>query len=473
MSALLFEMFSYTFLVRAFIVGALVSLCAALLGVSLVLKRYSMIGDGLSHVGFGTLALATALNMAPLSVSIPIVIAAAFLLLRLSENSKIAGDAAIALISTGSLAVGVVIISMTTGMNTDVCNYLFGSILAMNKNDVYLSVALSVMVLVLFALFYNKLFAITFDETFARATGVKAGLYNMLIAFLTAVTIVLGMRMMGAMLISSLIVFPALSSMRLFKKFKSVTISSACISILCFFAGIIISYVYATPTGASIVILNIIVFLLFLLAENVLNGQIPIGGRTAAMFLVLIPVLGAPLFSGCKNPPVLGAQKNNAGTLSVSLDIAAQNAGAENGAAGTPVKHLLDPADRNLDGAVIEIKEKLFIAQVNDVYLNADDYIGKTIKLEGIFKEEQYMGVDTAYFFVIRYGPGCCGSDSNAGFEVAWDKEIQDRPYPAADEWVAAEGKLSYYEEDGYPYLYLALSSLEVLEERGAEFVSQ
>ncbi|MDR2747879.1 MAG: metal ABC transporter permease [Treponema sp.] len=468
MFALLSEMFSYTFLVRAFIVGILVSLCAALLGVSLVLKRYSMIGDGLSHVGFGTLALATALNMAPLSVSIPIVIAAAFLLLRLSENSKIAGDAAIALISTGSLAVGVVIISMTTGMNTDVCNYLFGSILAMNKNDVYLSVALSVMVLVLFAFFYNKLFAITFDETFARASGVKAGLYNMLIAFLTAVTIVLGMRMMGAMLISSLIVFPALSSMRLFKKFRSVTISSACISILCFFTGIIISYVYATPTGASIVILNIVVFLLFWLVENILNGNIPIRARAGLASVFLVAVLAS--FPGCGNDPALKLKKNNAGTLPVSLDIPKENGGP---AADGTAKHVLNPLDRGLDGPVVEIKEKMFIAQVNDVYLNADDYLGKTIKLEGLFKEEKYAGIDTAYFFVLRYGPGCCGTDNNAGFEVAWDKEIQDRPYPKPDDWVAAEGKLAYYEEDDYPYLYIALSSLETLDRRGAEFVSQ
>ncbi|MDR0642783.1 MAG: metal ABC transporter permease [Treponema sp.] len=466
MFGLLSEMFSYPFLVRAFVVGVLVSLCAALLGVSLVLKRYSMIGDGLSHVGFGTLALATALNMAPLSVSIPIVIAAAFLLLRLSENSKIAGDAAIALISTGSLAVGVVIISMTTGMNTDVCNYLFGSILAMSKNDVYLSVVLSLMVLVLFAFFYNKLFAITFDETFARATGVKAGLYNMLIAFLTAVTIVLGMRMMGAMLISSLIVFPALSSMRLFKKFRSVTISSACISVLCFFTGIIISYVWDTPTGASIVILNIVVFLVFLMVENILNGKIPIKAWAglASVFLVL----GS--FSGCGNPPFLGAKKNKAGTLPVSLEIPPENSGPAAG--GTP-NHVLSSQDRNLDSPLVEIKEKMFIAQVNDIYLNADDYLGKTIKLEGLFKEEKYAGIDTTYFFVIRYGPGCCGTDGNAGFEVAWDKEIQDRPYPQVDDWVAAEGKLSYYEEDGYPYLYIALSSLEALDKRGAEFVSQ
>jgi len=267
------EMFSYTFLVRAFTVGALVSICAALLGVSLVLKRYSMIGSGLSNVGFGSLAFATALHTAPLSVAIPVVIAAAFLLLRLSENSKIKGDAAVALISTGSLAIGVIVISQTTGMNTDVCNYLFGSILAMNKTDVYLSVVLSITVLVLFILFYNSLFAVTFDETFAKATGINTGLYNTLIAILTALTIVLGMRIMGALLISSLIIFPALSSMRLFKKFISVTISSAVISILCFFTGIVISYVYAAPTGASVVLINIIVFVIFWLIEVMRNSN--------------------------------------------------------------------------------------------------------------------------------------------------------------------------------------------------------
>jgi zinc transport system permease protein len=265
-------MFGYVFLVRAFTVGALVSICAALLGVSLVLKRYSMIGSGLSNVGFGSLALATAFHKAPLTVAIPVVVAAAFLLLRLSENSKIKGDAAVALISTGSLAVGVIIISRTTGMNTDVCSYLFGSILAMSKADVYLSVALSVIVLFLFILFYHKLFAITFDETFAKATGIKASLYNMLIALLTALTIVLGMRIMGALLISSLIIFPALSSMRIFKRFKSVTVCSAFVSILCFFVGMVISYKYNTPPGASIVLINIIVFVLFWLAEALRNS---------------------------------------------------------------------------------------------------------------------------------------------------------------------------------------------------------
>lgn len=257
------EMFSYPFMVRAFLVGSLVALCSALLGVSLVLKRYSMIGDGLSHVGFGAMAVAAALNAAPLAVAIPVVIVAAVLLLRISGNSRIKGDAAIALISTSSLAVGVMVISLTTGMNTDVYNYMFGSILAMSAEDVQLSVILAIVVILLFVFFYNKIFAITFDETFALATGVKANLYNTLIAVLTAVTIVLGMRMMGALLISSLIIFPALTSMRVCRTFRSVIISSGVISVVCLFVGISVSYLYATPAGASVVMANIAALVIY------------------------------------------------------------------------------------------------------------------------------------------------------------------------------------------------------------------
>ena len=257
------EMFSYDFILKALVVGILVSLCAALLGVSLVLKRYSMIGDGLSHVGFSALALAMVFNLAPLTVAIPVVVLAAFLLLRISESSKIRGDAAIALISTGALAIGVFAISITTGMNVDINNYMFGSILAMNNTDVIFSVILSIVVLILFCVFYNYIFAVTFDEVFARATGVNVGLYNMLLAFLSAVTIVLGMRMMGALLISSLIIFPALSSMQVFKTFRQVIISSAILSVICFVLGLYTSYVIATPTGASVVIANIIAFAIF------------------------------------------------------------------------------------------------------------------------------------------------------------------------------------------------------------------
>lgn len=267
----LFEMLSYPFMVRAFVVGALVALCSSLLGVSLVLKRYSMIGDGLSHVGFGALAVAAAVNVAPLIMAIPVVIVAAVLLLRIRGNSRIKGDAAIALISTSSLAVGVMVISMTTGMNTDVYNYMFGSILAMSAEDVRLSIVLAVVVLALYIFFYNKIFAITFDETFAQATGVKADMYNTLIAVLTAVTIVLGMRMMGALLISSLIIFPALTSMRVCRTFKSVIINSAVISAVCLVIGITVSYVWATPAGASVVMANIAALLVYSVAGMLRN----------------------------------------------------------------------------------------------------------------------------------------------------------------------------------------------------------
>ncbi|MGI5891786.1 MAG: metal ABC transporter permease [Bacillota bacterium] len=263
MPELFAELFSYTFIIRALIVGILVALCAALLGISLVLKRYSMIGDGLSHVGFGALAVALALNLAPLQVSIPVVVLTAFMLLRISENSKIKGDAAIALISSSALAIGVIFISFTTGMNIDIFNYMFGSILAMSQGDVYLSILTAVVVLVLYILFYNKIFSVTFDENFAKATGTNTGRYNMLIAVLTALTIVIGMRMMGAMLISSLIIFPALTSMRLCRTFKSVVICATVLSILCFFIGIVISFTFSIPAGASVVAVSLVIFGMF------------------------------------------------------------------------------------------------------------------------------------------------------------------------------------------------------------------
>ena len=232
MFSLILEMFTYPFMVRALCMGVLVALCSALLGVTLVLKRYSMIGDGLSHVGFGALAIATAMNAAPLAVAIPVVIAAAFLLLRLTENSKIKGDAAVALISTGALAVGVMVVSMTTGMNTDVYNYLFGSILSMSEGDVVLTGTVSAVILVMFVFFYNRIFAVR-------------------------------MRMMGSLLISSLVVFPAVTSMRTCLTFRSVMICSAVVSTICLVSGLVISYLYAAPTGASIVLCNIAAFILF------------------------------------------------------------------------------------------------------------------------------------------------------------------------------------------------------------------
>ena len=258
---LLLDMFTYPFILRAFVVGILIALCAALLGVPLVLKRCSMIGDGLSHVSFGALSVALACGWAPLPVSIPVVIVAALGLLRMTERSRMGADAAIAVVSASSLAVGVIVTSLTTGMTTDVDSYMFGSILAMTQADVVLSALLCVGVLVLFVLFYHRLFAITFDESFSRATGVKVGLYNTLLSVLTALTIVLGMRMMGAMLISSLVIFPALTAMRLFKSFRGVILCAAVTSVVCFCVGLTISFGFSTPVGATGVAADLTVFL--------------------------------------------------------------------------------------------------------------------------------------------------------------------------------------------------------------------
>ena len=258
---ILLQMFSYPFMQRALIAGVLVSLCCALLGVSLVLKRYSMIGDGLSHVSFGALAIAVALGFTPLYFSIPVVILSAFFLLRMASRPHWNNDAAIAVLSASSLAVGILVISLTTGMTTDVDNYMFGSVLAMTSADVILSVVLSIAVLTLFVLFYHKLFAVTFDENFSRATGLRVEVYNSLLAALTALTVVLGMRMMGAMLISSLIIFPALTAMRLFRSFRGVVICAGVSAVVCFAAGLTVSFLLSTPVGASVVVADLLVFL--------------------------------------------------------------------------------------------------------------------------------------------------------------------------------------------------------------------
>ncbi len=265
------EMFSYSFMLRAFIVGLLISICASLIGVSLVLRKNSMIGDGLSHVGFGAIALATIIGISPLEFAIPIVIVVSFLILRINDNTKIHGDAKIAILSASSLALGTFLISIK-GVNIDINNYLFGSILSINNNDVIISIILSVIVILLYIFSYNKIFAITFDEKFAKSIGIKTDLYNMLFAGLCSVVVVLGMRLIGSLLISSLIIFPTLSSMLLCKKFKNVVLVSVIISIISFIVGLIISYLYSAPTGATIVLVNLVIFSIFKIIE-IIKGK--------------------------------------------------------------------------------------------------------------------------------------------------------------------------------------------------------
>lgn len=250
---------------RALVVGTLVSLCASLLGVTLVLKRYSMIGDGLSHVGFGALAIATVLNIgnASMAVSLPIVMLAAFALMWLTENRRMQGDAAIAVLSTGAIAIGTLLFRFSNNQYQDICNSLFGtaSMALLTDADMWITVGVSTAVLVLFVLFYTRIFSVTFDSSFARATGVRVNAYSMMLAALTAVTVVIGMKMVGAIMVSGLIIFPALSAMRVAKRFRSVVITSAALSLGCFFTGFFLSLLIEAQPGPSIITVHVLAFI--------------------------------------------------------------------------------------------------------------------------------------------------------------------------------------------------------------------
>ena len=262
----------------ALIVGVLIALCSSLLGVTLVLKRFSFIGDGLSHVAFGAMAIAGVLHLTDdMLFVLPATVLAAVLLLRTGQNTKIKGDAAIAMISVGALAVGYLLLSLfsaSANLSGDVCTTLFGStsILTLTKGEVWLCIVVSVAVVLIFILFYNRIFAVTFDEDFARASGTKAEAYNLLIAIVIAVIIVLAMNLVGSLLISALIIFPAMSAMRLFKSFRGVTLCSAVLSVSCALLGILISILGNTPVGSTIVAADIGAFLVFCLISGIKGG---------------------------------------------------------------------------------------------------------------------------------------------------------------------------------------------------------
>lgn len=265
---------TFDFVKYALAAGILVSLCAALLGVSLVLKRYSMIGDGLSHVAFGAVAVAAVLNVAPMYFALPVTVIAAILLLRAGKSTKIHGDAAIATLSVSALALGYLlmnIFSTNANISGDVCTTLFGStsILTLSKSDVYICIALAAAVIIVYILFYNKIFAVTFDESFAKATGTNAAVYDLALSVLTAVVIVIAMDLVGALLISALIIFPALSSMQVFKSFRAVTVSSAAAAVVCSSIGIIVSMLFDTPVGATIVAADAVLFVISLIIGKI------------------------------------------------------------------------------------------------------------------------------------------------------------------------------------------------------------
>ncbi len=270
--------FQYPFVQYAMIVGLLIALCSSLLGVTLVLKRFSFIGDGLSHVAFGAMAVAGVLGVSnDMTVVLPVTVISAVLLLRTGQNTKIKGDAAVAMISVGALAIGYLLMNLfskSANISGDVCSTLFGStsILTLTKPEVWLCIIMALIVITVFLLFYHKIFAITFDENFANATGVKANAYNLLIAVITALIIVLAMNLVGSLLISALIIFPALSAMRVFRSFRSVIICSAVISVICAAAGIILSILFSTPVGSTIVAADILVFFIFCGISAAISG---------------------------------------------------------------------------------------------------------------------------------------------------------------------------------------------------------
>ncbi len=269
--------FEYPFVRYALIVGVLVALCSSLFGVTLVLKRFSFIGDGLSHVAFGAMTIATVFNISNEMIFVlPVTVICAIILLQTGTNTKLKGDSAIAILSVSSMAIGYLLLNIfptSSNLAADVCTALFGStsILTLGEFDLWLSVILSIVVISLFLLFYNKIFSVTFDENFSTATGTKASIFNLALAVVIAIIIVLAMNLVGSLLVSALVIFPALSCMRVFNSFKGVTISSACLAVFCAFVGIILSILFSTPVGSTIVAINIFFFLIFLVIGKVLR----------------------------------------------------------------------------------------------------------------------------------------------------------------------------------------------------------
>ena len=409
------EYMQFPFVRYAIITGVLIALSSSLLGVILVLKRFSYIGDGLSHVAFGAMALASVLGLAKndMLLILPITILCAVLLLKGGENRKIKGDAAIAMISVGALALGYLFLNIfkpSSNLSGDVCTTLFGStsILTLTQTEVWISVILSLASVIFFILFYNKLFAITFDETFAKANGVKTDLYNTLLAIVIAVIIVLAMKLVGSLLISALVIFPAMSAMRLFKSFKKVTIASVVFSIICSFFGMIISIVAGTPVGATIVGLDILLFAICSLIAFLQGHSFKKIGSHACLFLLLASTLILP---------VHGQQK-------VDMDLSKFN-------------------------------YNMLSAQIFNIMLESGRYEGKRIRISGEFMtfEVNENGSKTRDFSCITMDPTqCCATGFD--FELAGNPQFP-KDYPPVSSQITIEGTLHTFEKDGISYTKL------------------
>lgn len=433
------DYFSYPFVRYAFFVGVMIALCAALLGVLLVLKRFSYIGDGLSHVAFGVLAVASVLNLTnSMLLVLTVTIFCAVLLLRGGQNVSIKGDAAIAMLSTGALAFGYLLMNLfsnSSNLSGDVCSTLFGStsILTLTTRDVRLCAVLSLVVVFCFILCYNRFFAVTFDEDFLRATGGNAGRYNLLLSILIAVVITLAMNLVGSLLISALVIFPALSAMRLCKSFRAVTILSAVLSVLSAAAGILLSIVAGTPVGSTIVAVDAVMFCLcFLLGKW--------GGRRATVLaaLMLFMVL---LLTGCvSGDNTVVSQTDAPVTSAEEIDFTDGTARDENASGDTKIDLT------TMSGTVV-------YAEVYRMMTIPEDYIGKTVTMRGKFSlyHDEETGKDY-YACIIEDATACCAQ----GIEFEPENKVDFlAEMPGEDDEITVTGTFATYREDDARYITL------------------
>ena len=472
---------SYPFVRYAIIVGVLIALCSSLLGVTLVLKRFSFIGDGLSHVAFGAMSVATVLKLSNQMVLIlPITILCAVLLLRTGKKTRIKGDAAIAMISVGALAFGYLIMNLfstSSNLTGDVCSTLFGStsILTLTQNEVLLCAVLSVVVILIFVFFYHKIFAVTFDEDFAKAVGTNTGTYQLIIAVTIAVIIVLAMNLVGSLLISALVIFPALSAMRLFHSFRAVTIFSAFLSVFCALSGILISVLAGTPVGSTIVAVDVAGFFLCCLVEKAFS-------RNKRRSSVLLGLFLAMLLMGCakKNTtPVVSttnaaAQDSSASSLD-SLPKASAEASSQAGAASSLASISQESttssaaSDRRestsssankapskpekVDLDLTTMSSTMVYSEVFNMVTTPENYIGKTVKMRGTYMYYYDEKPDHYYFFcLISDAMACCSQ----GIEFALTKDYHyPEDYPKPDDEITVVGVFDSYEEEGNTYCIL------------------
>lgn len=453
--------FSYPFVRYAFIVGILISLCSSLLGVTLVLKRFSFIGDGLSHVAFGAIAIASVMNLTNnMLLVLPITIIAAILLLRTGQNAKIKGDAAIAMISVSSLAIGYLlmnIFSKSSNLTGDVCSTLFGStsILTLTPLHVWLCVILSILVIAAFIIFYNKIFAVTFDETFAQAIGTHASIYNLVIAIIIAIIIVLAMNLVGSLLISALVIFPALSAMRIFKSFKSVTICSAIISVVCSALGLLISVVGGTPVGSTIVGIDLLCFLIFSLIGFLMTKRKP-------SFLPVSLILISLLLIGCsKNSAITKAQEEQTIPLLANSVIPTKESVIQ--MPDIPSMDEIKAMHTDyipsgiVDNDLSNMNANMIFAEIFNLVLMPDEYIGRTFRMKGNFAVYVNETSGNKYFsIIIPDATQCC----QQGIDIICLGDMKyPEDFPKIGSEIMVTGQFnSITTDEGLSFNYLVMS---------------